>query len=129
MVMNRPRRTILPTEKAKAAQQIEQPEDEEAVDNCSDDLDDGWWARWRSAGKPAVQDSWWPRGYQLLTHFFACACGVTAPAAHNVTALWWCIISFKDLLSETGISATFTFMTLRPHGQSVDGVISSQLGD
>ncbi|KAJ7849879.1 hypothetical protein B0H13DRAFT_1905987 [Mycena leptocephala] len=41
MVANRPRRTILPTEKAKAAQQVEQSE-EEAVDNCSDDSDDGY---------------------------------------------------------------------------------------
>ncbi|KAJ7364499.1 hypothetical protein DFH08DRAFT_920925 [Mycena albidolilacea] len=41
MVANRPRRTILPTEKAKAAQQVEQPEEEEAVD-CSDDSDDGY---------------------------------------------------------------------------------------
>ncbi|KAJ7919514.1 hypothetical protein B0H13DRAFT_1868436 [Mycena leptocephala] len=41
MVANRPRRTILPTEQAKAAQQVEQSE-EEAVDNCSDDSDDGY---------------------------------------------------------------------------------------
>ncbi|KAJ6588551.1 hypothetical protein B0H19DRAFT_1013424 [Mycena capillaripes] len=43
MVANRSRRTIIPTEKAKAVQQVEQPGiEEEAVDNCSDDSDDGY---------------------------------------------------------------------------------------
>jgi hypothetical protein len=41
MVANRPRRTILPTEKAKAAQQVEHSE-EEVMDNCSDDSDAGY---------------------------------------------------------------------------------------